>query len=407
MKVALVTYGAFPVPASKGGAVENLLEDIIEQNEVMGNLEITVFSVYESTAVKMADEYRKTEFVFVKVPDFLDIIDRAICWGAKNIFKKGNLISYRYILKRLYVIKHYPHKLLEGDFDKVILVTNSTLFLLLKNRQINKKYLSKVVYYLHNEVRTFFGCEKYLADIYSIIGISNFVNQSLQRKIPAIHKDKYQILKNCIDTNQFLKCTQNEKYKIRKCYDIDPQDFVILYSGRLVKEKGVLETIQAFKKVNNKRIKLLIVGGSFYSSDLVDPYSKFLHNEAKSCGDKVIFTGYIPYEKMSSIYLIADIAVLPSLWNEPAGMTMVEAVISGLPLITTDSGGIPEYINSNCAFMLKRNNNLVQEIADKIELLISDPILLTQMSDAGRQLRNVYNLENYYINFVNLIDRRK
>ena len=62
---------------------------------------------------------------------------------------------------------------------------------------------------------------------------------------------------------------------------------------------------------------------------------------------------------MPSIYQLGNIAVLPSMWEEPAGMTMVEAVVSGLPLITTNSGGIPEYISDDVAVLLDRDENLV------------------------------------------------
>jgi len=66
---------------------------------------------------------------------------------------------------------------------------------------------------------------------------------------------------------------------------------------------------------------------------------------------------------MPSIYQLGNVAVLPSMWEEPAGMTMVEAVVSGLPLITTNSGGIPEYIPAELAYMLDRNKDLVKNIS--------------------------------------------
>ena len=66
---------------------------------------------------------------------------------------------------------------------------------------------------------------------------------------------------------------------------------------------------------------------------------------------------------MPSIYQIGNVAVLPSMWEEPAGMTMVEAVVSGLPLITTNSGGIPEYIPDEFAYILDRNKELINNIS--------------------------------------------
>lgn len=88
-----------------------------------------------------------------------------------------------------------------------------------------------------------------------------------------------------------------------------------------------------------------------------------LQKEAEVIKDRIVFTGYIDYKDMPSIYQIGNVAVLPSMWEEPAGMTMVEAVVSGLPLITTNSGGIPEYIPDEFAYILDRNKELINNIS--------------------------------------------
>ena len=67
---------------------------------------------------------------------------------------------------------------------------------------------------------------------------------------------------------------------------------------------------------------------------------------------------------------LADIAVLPSMWNEPFGLTIVEAMAVGLPLITTRSGGIPE-ICEGVATIVERNN-VVNNLANAILDLYQD-----------------------------------
>ena len=58
----------------------------------------------------------------------------------------------------------------------------------------------------------------------------------------------------------------------------------------------------------------------------LDDYMLELKREAEDIKDKIIFTGYIDYEDMPSIYQLSNIAVLPSMWDEPAGMTMVYSI---------------------------------------------------------------------------------
>lgn len=65
---------------------------------------------------------------------------------------------------------------------------------------------------------------------------------------------------------------------------------------------------------------------------------------AESMKDRILFTGYINNEELPYMYNLANVAVLLSIWDEPAGLTMIEALSCGIPFISTYSGGIPEYI---------------------------------------------------------------
>lgn len=402
MKIAFLTDGKSPVPATKGGAVENLIEDLLDENEKSVNMQFDVLGIYEDEAYKKSKRYSNTRFHFVKNPKIICLFDKIIYWVAKKILKKSNLISYRYIFQRLYVMSRYPSILLREDYDRIVIVTNSTLFFVLKNKRVANKYKDKVIYYLHNEVRTFFRCEKEVGSIRSLIGVSQFVNREFRKKIPTIKSKQCYVLKNGIDTYKFTKNDFEKNFKIKKELGIQDEDFIIIFAGRLVREKGALETIKAIKKCKDNDMKLLVVGSGFYSSDIVDNYMIELQKEAEDIKDKIIFTGYIDYEDMPSIYHIGDVAVLPSIWDEPAGMTMVEAVISGLPLITTNSGGIPEYISCQSAFILDRNEKLVDRIAELL-IEIKDNYKMKEKALGGIQsMMKELNLENYYRRFCEI-----
>ena len=398
MKIVFLTDGKSPVPATKGGAVENLIEDLLDKNEEYHFFDFTVLTLYESEAYHKSKKYKYTNFMFVKTLPIIEVLDKITYWIARNVLKKANLVSYRYIFRRLYVMSKYPKNLLKNDFDRVILVTNSTLFFVFKNKKVAKKYNGKVIFYLHNEVRSLFKCEKEIASIRSLIGVSEFVNNSFRKQIPSLKDEQCYVLKNGVDTERFYKRNGTKINEFRKKFGISCNDFIVIFVGRLIKEKGVLETIKAVKACNDENIKLLIVGSGFYSSDIVEKYTLELRKESEEIKDRIIFTGYIDYNDMPSIYHLGDVAVLPSMWNEPAGMTMVEAVVSGIPLITTISGGIPEYITKDLACLLSRDERLVENIASEIK-----KIKMGESHICKKNKTDQFGLNDFYKNFSEIL----
>ena len=109
-------------------------------------------------------------------------------------------------------------------------------------------------------------------------------------------------------------------------------------------------------------------------------------------------------EMMSRLWgqvLLADLAVFPSIWDEPAGLTMLEAIASGTPLITTNSGGIPEYAKDYNAVLLDVDDNLVNNISDKMK-----DILINKIESNTKNAMNCqkeYNLEVFLKRFVECI----
>lgn len=402
MKLAFLTDGKFPVPATKGGAVENLIEDLLDENEKEQNFDFSLLGLYEEDAFLKSKSYKFTDFHFVKCPVIIEFIDKKVYWIAKNILKKTNLISYRYIFRRLYVMSKYPQILLDNDFDRVVVVTNSTLFLVFKNKRVATKYKNKVIYYLHNEVRHLFKCEKEISSIRSLVGISNFVNNSFRKLVLSLKDEQCYVLKNGVDIEKFSKRDKKKIEKYRNKYGLRKDDFVVIFAGRLVDEKGALETIKAVKLCKNENIKVLIVGAGFYSSDVLDNYIIELQKESEDIKEKIIFTGYVDYDDMPSIYHLGNVAVLPSMWDEPAGMTMVEAVVSGLPLITTNSGGIKEYIPEELATFVERDDKIVENIANAIK-----NVKINNSRERYEKLCKKLCLEQYYKNFTQIISNKE
>lgn len=111
-------------------------------------------------------------------------------------------------------------------------------------------------------------------------------------------------------------------------------------------------------------------------------YEKKLEEIAAEIGDDIIFTGNIDYSNMPLLYMISDVIVLPSIWNDPAPLTVIESLTCGKPLITTYSGGIPEYANSNNSLIYRIDENLIQNLAGGITLLANE-----KMKESDFQMR--------------------
>lgn len=401
MKVAIITSGYFPVSASKGGAVETLDDYLIEKNEKYKEMEFNIISIYDEKALEISKKYNYSKFEFVKTPKIIEIFDLLIYKACKDILKKEKHMSYRYIVQRLYFINEVSKILKRNDFDRIVIENHSTLFMALKTRNNYKKYKDKYYYHLHNVVTNAYGCKEIIQNCKKVLGVSNYINKTLVDFLGGIKKDKLRILKNCVDTERFnINFEQQNIYNMKNKYGIKDDEKIIVFTGRLNKEKGVKELLEAFKKIQYKKVKLMIVGSYFFDSKMSSDFENELKNIANEIKERIVFTGFVQYSEISLIYAMADIAVIPSIWDDPAPLTVIESMASGLPLITTYSGGIPEYANNNCAIILKRDENIIDNIASAMDSLLADKERCNSMAKASRLSVEKLNPDNFYSNFV-------
>lgn len=103
---------------------------------------------------------------------------------------------------------------------------------------------------------------------------------------------------------------------------------------------------------------------------------------------------------------MADIAVLPSMWEEPFGLTCLEAISCGLPVVITNSGGMPEIIDDKCGFVLKRDETLPGKIAEHIKLLKENICMRKAMATAARERSSHFSIQIYWEHFQKIIDTK-
>lgn len=402
-KVAIITSGFLPVPATKGGAVENLIVNLLKENEKKNNVEFNIISIYDDKANNESKKYSNAKFNFIKVNLIVKLVDNITFIVAKKILKKKNSQSYRYIFQRLFFLNKCSRILKENNFDKIILENHPTQFLTLKWRRNYIKYKGKYFYHCHNEFSGTYNCLKIIKNTEKIICVSKYIANTLSAYL-EMPPEKFCVLRNCIDFNKFnCELSKQEKLNLRKKYNIKPNTKVLLFTGRIVPEKGVKELILALKNVKHNNYKLLIIGSSLNLINVKTDYQVEVENLIKELNEKIIFTGFINYDDIYKFYRIADIAVIPSIWNDPAPLTIIESLVCGLPIITTNSGGIPEYATNGSAIIINRNENLITNLANEIDKLLDDEEQLRNMQKISKSVSLDLNIDNYYKNFNDII----
>ena len=255
------------------------------------------------------------------------------------------------------------------------------------NDNVNKK--------IRGGIKTYKDCKR----IYT-------VSDYIKSRVDTIGKNKTVTLFNGIDINGFKeRSSETTRKEMRKRFNIKNDEVVFIFSGRVCEDKGVKELIKAFTELRKKydKIKLLIVGASFFSSKKKTPYIKELIQLSDEFKEDIIFTGYIDYKDMAKVYSAADIQVVPSMFDDPCPLTVIEGMVMGLPQIVSISGGIPEEVSDENAIKVNREN-IVKELEDAITKLINDENLRKSMARASLKRSELFDKKSYTDNFFKLIE---
>jgi D-inositol-3-phosphate glycosyltransferase len=166
-----------------------------------------------------------------------------------------------------------------------------------------------------------------------------------------------------------------DKTSARVLLNLNDEEKIILQLGRMVPRKGVDNVIRAMGKIKDcgYAMRLLIVGGEADSPDpILTPEIKRLQHiaEEEKVADRVIFTGRKGRDVLKYYYAAADIFVSTP-WYEPFGITPLEAMACGTPVIGANVGGIKYSVADNqTGFLVPPHQP--EALAEKIVCLLSD-----------------------------------
>lgn len=401
MKVLIVSPCVnLPVPAVHGGAVSTLIEYLVKQNEVERKMQLTVLSIYDTEAEQKAKTYTQTQFNFICPPKIVDwcdhMVDRVLSVGKK---KKT---EHQYFRKQ-YSLNYISRYMVEHDFDKVVFQNSGYLLNVLNNRVIAEKYKGKLYYHLHNDIPNNISVKAVMQC--KLLLISEYLKKHINEVCGQDMSEQCAIVKNGFDCDRFAqKLPENEKLELKRKVGIKPDKKVIMFAGRIAPTKGILELTEAFKRLNRDDTVLMVVGAHNFGTGQTSEFQKRMEKQFIELGKRVCFTGYVSYDEIWKYYKLADIAVLPSIWEEPAGLTMIEACAAGIPLITTESGGIPEYLGSDLVFFVNRKGDVIRQLQCEIlQLLENKQDALKKANKASKYVVSHYSEKTFYNDFMNAI----
>ena len=401
-KIYIFTSGADPVPPVNGGGVENVIMSMVKQNEEHRRVDMIVYSVFNKKAVQESYQYSFTKFRFMKVNRLIKILDWLIWAMVHNLFGI-NIILFRNLLQRFMIIlkTHFTIKKIMKKEDNCSVIIEHSALLMHSLIGINKGN-NKIYFHAHNYIEhNYRFLNPVIEKLDGVISVSAYLKNSNKQLLEKCRN--HFVLKNGIEKERFADDYENsEKYKaLLKKYNSDEKK-IILFIGRIDEQKGTLETVRAFRRLSRDDVRLLILGSVFYRKNVHTRYEELVINEAK--GLDVVFTGFIDYDIVPLFYKMAYLCVLPSKWEEPAGLVMIESMMSGTPLITTKKGGIPEYVKDGCRFVIV-DGNIVTALSEKmLDVLDEKKESYLHESLYAQSIAEQCNTERFYCELLNVID---
>ena len=256
---------------------------------------------------------------------------------------------------------------------------------------------ARLVLHMHDHSQVLWDREvvgRHLSRADLVVGCSNFVAGHVRERFPHLAERVVAIPNATAIPDQHQHQTS---YR---------EETEILFAGRLSPDKGVHVLIDAFNRVHAEYpgTRLTLVGPTAVSPwSFIDPkgedplfselrrfyhgqdYSAYLRTlPSPDAAKHVRFVGAVPHPDMGRFYDDSDILVLPSIWNEPFGLPVIEAMARSIPVVTTTRGAFPEIVEHGTSGLMVEPGDS-DALATALGALIADEGMRTRMGAAARE----------------------
>lgn len=200
------------------------------------------------------------------------------------------------------------------------------------------------------------------------------------------------VVRNGVDQDEFspAKCMQiRDEYRMRM--GISPDDIVVLFVGPGFRRKGLDTLLTAVSLLSSeKHLKVLVIGREKEISMAAN----------LNLANKIIWAGSTGSREIIRCYAVADIFALPTRYDPFANSTM-EALASGLPVITTTANGVSEILqDGRNAFIIDSNDH--EALAERLRLLCRDECTRKRLAEAGREAIQPYTWQRTALETMNV-----
>lgn len=207
------------------------------------------------------------------------------------------------------------------------------------------------------------------------------LTEDMKKEMQKICNKDIIVIPNGINLENFERLSREN---IRRKLEITNEQKIVIFAGTLRPIKGVKYLIQAMNLIRQKNTKasLMLIGDGEERQSLEELVKE------SNLGDCVTFVGQVPNEEVLEYMAASDVFVLPSL-SEGFPLVILEAMASGLPIVATKVGGLPEIIKEgDNGFLVEPKDSI--EIAEKVLLLLQGKELRQRIAKNNRQRAKDY-----------------
>lgn len=333
MRIFQIGTDRLPCNSKFGGAIETYVYNISKELAERG-LKVHVITlgnkdeIFEENGLIFHSFSldRSMGKILAKISSFVSSSNRNIIYVSYKILNILNRIRKTY-----------------GDIDVIHshYFTTSLAPLLYKSLYDNSV---KLVLHWHNEPKSNW-INKFVAKRYDVVAaVSNYVKIAIIQRLGI---NKVKVAYNAIDTN-FFRFNEAWRAEVRENLGFSKDDFVLLFVGRIVKEKGLHHLLKALHEIaryGKDKIKAIIVGPrGHFDREENSQYTIFIEKLLQNLRNQVFYLGKIPREELVKVYCASDAVVVPSIFPDPCPSVILEAMSCNRPIIAYNVGGIPELI---------------------------------------------------------------
>ncbi len=354
VRIALISSDKGPVPAIRGGSIQILIDGI--KDFLAQHFKLTVYSISDPS---LQEREMQESILYIR-------------------FNKGSYwADITADLKRQ-----------SGEFELIHIFNRPRYVLPIKEASPG----SRIILSLHNKMMrpALMKRSEALAVIDAsdrILAVSNYIASTLIRRFGEA-APKVKLWYSGVAVDRWPPAWSPEGKAIReiwrRAHGLKDKK-VLLFTGRILRKKGVHVLIEAFLLLAREMPDLiLVIVGDCEHAD--SGYLRHLHQLSRPAGGRIVFAGFVPPDKIHGYYLAADIFVCPSQWPEPLGRVHYEAMAAGTPIITMNRGGIPEVVQDRINGIVISDYRNPAALAGAIKDLLAHPQEARAMAQRGRRI---------------------